>query len=446
MLLFWHQKDLRVEENLALYEAWKIDKKILPVFILSPEEKLGAATKWWLHYSLEALAKDYAKKGAKLVIKKGDPVLILKKLLEKTKAEGIYYNQTFEKREKRVEKAFKGKVASFNGNHLVGIPHFFNKSGKPFAVFTPFYQALKKELHLPKGSPQKFGKVPPLRSDSLTLLPTKKWDTEMKKFWKPGRAGALKRIKNFHAGSYAVSQEKPAVEGTSFLSPHLHFGEVSPAEVWRKIKNPSFRRQLAWREFGAAFVYHFPKTPTQNWNVKFKRFPWTLKPSQLKKWQQGKTGYPLVDASMRQLWKLGWMHNRMRMVVASFLVKDLKIHWKKGAAWFWDTLVDADLGNNTLGWQWVAGCGPDAAPFFRIFNPVLQGEKFDPEGKFVKLYCPELKNLPKKWIHKPWEAPEEVLQKAQVVLGKNYPQPMVDHKVAREEALKAYKTRVQNLR
>ncbi|MCB1081386.1 MAG: deoxyribodipyrimidine photo-lyase, partial [Chlamydiia bacterium] len=204
MLLFWHQKDLRIEENLALYEAWKVDKKILPVFILSPEEKLGAASQWWLHYSLEALAKDYAKKGAKLVIKKGDPVLILKKLLEKTKAEGIYYNQTFEKREKRVEKAFKGKVTSFNGNHLVDISHFFNKSGKPFAVFTPFYQALKKELNLPKGSSKKFGKVPPLRSDSLTLLPKKKWDTEMKKFWKPGRAGALKRIKNFHAGSYAV--------------------------------------------------------------------------------------------------------------------------------------------------------------------------------------------------------------------------------------------------
>lgn len=439
MLVFWHQKDLRIDENLALYEAWKVDKKILSVFILPSDDKLGAASKWWLHYSLEALQKEYRKKGGKLILKKGDPSTILKGLVRKTKAEGVYFNSTFDKREKKVERSL-GKLAfPYNGNHLVDIPNFFNKSGKPFAVFTPFYNALLKEVELPKGSPGRFQTVPSLASDRLTLLPKKNWDKEMKKFWTPGRAGALKRLEEFRSGNYAFQRDKPAVKGTSLLSPHLHFGEVSPAEVWRKVRNATYRKQLAWREFGTAFVVHYPTTPTQNWNEKFDRFKWVSSPAKLKKWQQGKTGYPIVDASMRQLWQLGWMHNRMRMVVASFLVKDLFIHWKKGAAWFWDTLVDADLGNNTMGWQWVAGCGPDAAPFFRIFNPILQGEKFDPDGKFVKQFCPELKKLPAKWIHKPWEAPEDVLEKAGIILGETYPEPIVDHDIARKEALSMYK-------
>jgi deoxyribodipyrimidine photo-lyase len=337
----------------------------------------------------------------------------------------------------------KDKAFPFNGNHLVEIPHFLNKSDKPFAMFAPFYNALKKEIFLPKGSAGRFVKTLPVASENLEalkLLSGKEKKLKFNNFWNPGRAGALSRLKKFRSANYVKNREKPSIQGTSFLSPHLHFGEVSIAEVWRKIKNPSFRRQLAWREFGAAFVYHYPKTPNQNWNAKFNRFSWENSASKFTKWKEGKTGYPIVDASMRQLMKLGWMHNRMRMVVASFLVKDLMLYWKKGAAWFWEMLLDADLGNNTLGWQWVAGCGPDPAPFFRIFNPVLQGKKFDAQGKFIKEYCPELKGLPARWVHEPWEAPEEILEKAKVKLGKNYPKPIVIHDVARKRALKKYQS------
>lgn len=432
--LFWHQEDLRIEQNLALFHAAQEDRQVHPIYILPDREALGEATRWWLHHSLESLKEDYEKRGIRLTLRVGDPIVIFQEL----GAKKVFYNQTFSPKEKRVQKELGKRGRPYNGNHLVHLPDFFNKSGKPFGVFTPFYKALLKEIEFPEIGDISLKPGPNFKSDTLDLLPKKDWVKSIAEVWEPGRAGALKRLKGFRDVAYEIKRDLPAEEGTSRLSPHLHFGEVSPFEVWENTQNEAYQRQLCWREFGTYFVTHYPNTPKANWQDKFDQFPWENNPLALKKWQKGQTGYPIVDAGMRQLWKEGWMHNRVRMIVASFLIKDLFIHWKEGADWFWDTLVDADLGNNTLGWQWVAGSGPDASPFFRVFNPILQGEKFDPEGTYVKTYCPELTHLPPKWIHKPWMAPSEVLQEASVTLGENYPQPIVDHKEMREKALKAF--------
>ncbi|MCB1116712.1 MAG: deoxyribodipyrimidine photo-lyase [Chlamydiia bacterium] len=405
---FWHQEDLRIDQNLALFEAAKEGPHVNPIYILPDREALGEASRWWLHHSLESLKKAYEKRGISLTVRLGDPL----KIFEELGATKIFYNQTFSPVEKKVKRG-----RPFNGNHLVNIPEFFNKSGKPFGIFTPFYKALLKELSFPRIGEVKLKVGETFPSDDLDLLPKKEWIKTLEAVWEPGRAGALKRLKAFRDEAYETKRDLPAVEGTSRLSPHLHFGEVSPFEVWEAATSDAYQRQLCWREFGTYFITHYPHTPTENWQEKFDKFPWEKNPEALKKWQKGKTGYPIIDAGMRQLWKEGWMHNRVRMIVASFLIKDLFIHWKEGAAWFWDTLVDADLGNNTLGWQWVAGSGPDASPFFRIFNPTLQGEKFDPDGTFVKTYCPELTKLPPKWIHKPWEAPREILEHFGIVLN-----------------------------
>lgn len=450
-VIVWHRNDLRIEDNPALIAALKTKEPIISIYIYTPSEEksLGGASKWWLGKSLKSLQQDYMKKGGKLILKRGDPSKVLKQIVQKTKATALYYNTRFDpegiKEDKKIIRGLKIPVETFNGNHLVDPSFFKNKSGKPFLVYAPFWNALQKEYteRIPLKAPQKIKSFSfQVKQDKLPLASNKRWHKKLEKYWDPGRSGAIKNLSAFRkkGAQYEKNRDFPSIQGTSMLSPHLHFGEISPREVWAALKGTkSFLRQLGWREFGISFVYHFPKTPLKNWNQKFDRFPWKTSPALLKKWEKGMTGYPIIDAAMRQLWETGWMHNRLRMVVASFLVKDLFIHWKKGAAWFWDTLVDADLGNNTLGWQWVAGSGPDASPFFRIFNPILQGEKFDPEGKFVREFVPELKNLPKKWIHKPWLAPKEELEKAGVILGKTYPKPIVDHVKAREIALKEYK-------
>lgn len=426
---FWHQEDLRINQNLALFHAAMEDSHVNPIYILPDRKALGETSRWWLHHSLESLKKEYAERGISLTVRIGDPVAIFQEL----GATKVFYNQTFSPLEKKVSHGHP-----FNGNHLVNIPEFFNQSGKPFGVFTPFYKALLKELEFPQIGEVKLQPGQTFPSDDLDLLPKKEWIKTLEEVWKPGRTGALKRLKAFKDEAFETQRDLPAVEGTSRLSPHLHFGEISPFEVWEGTKNEAYQRQLCWREFGTYFVTHYPHTPTKNWQEKFDKFPWEDNPDELKKWQKGETGYPIIDAGMRQLWKEGWMHNRVRMIVASFLIKDLFIHWKEGGAWFWDILVDADLGNNTLGWQWVAGSGLDASPFFRVFNPILQGEKFDPEGAFVKIYCPELSKLPAKWIHKPWIAPSEVFSEAGIKLGDTYPHPIVDRKKMREKALEAF--------
>jgi deoxyribodipyrimidine photo-lyase len=291
--------------------------------------------------------------------------------------------------------------------------------------------------------------------EALQLEPTIDWAAGIRKAWSPGAAGAAAELDRFleeavHA--YPGDRDRPDRAGTSRLSPHLHFGEIGPRSVWHAVKahaelgsvkglvkgSEAYLRELGWREFAHHLLFHFPHTTDKPLREEFLQFPWARKKANSRAWQKGRTGYPIVDAGMRELWETGWMHNRVRMIVASFLVKDLLLPWQEGARWFWDTLVDADLANNTLGWQWTAGCGADAAPFFRVFNPILQGGKFDPDGAYVRRYVPALKEMPAKWSHKPWEAPDDVLEKADVTLGRSYPRPIVDHAEARDKALAAY--------
>ncbi len=268
----------------------------------------------------------------------------------------------------------------------------------------------------------------------LDLEPKIDWAAGIRAAWKPGEEAAQTRLRSFARNAvnhYGSERDRTDRDGTSRMSPHLHFGEMSPLQIWHAVvdapRGESYLRQLAWREFSYHLLCAFPETLGKPFNPQFRHFPWRSNARRLKAWQQGQTGYPMVDAGMRQLWATGWLHNRARMIVASFLVKHLLVRWQDGAAWFLDTLVDADLANNTMGWQWVAGCGVDAAPYFRVFNPVLQGEKFDPGGEYVRSWVPELRDLPSEWIHQPWAAPPLVLAAAGVVLGKTYPQPIVDH-------------------
>lgn len=336
-----------------------------------------------------------------------------------------------------------------------------NKSGRPFQVFTPFWRhclALEDPpaaLPAPRILPAPDQWPASLELDRLKMEPTLNWADGIRATWQPGEAGAAAQLGRFLKESfhgYGEQRNRPDLPGTSRLSPHLHFGEISPRQVWHALRRSAEQRglpqtawrhsqflaELGWREFSHHLLFHFPTTTTEPLRPEFLGFPWRKNPEHLKAWQEGRTGYPLVDAGMRELWTTGWMHNRVRMVAASFLVKDLRISWQEGAAWFWDTLVDADLAQNTLGWQWTAGCGADAAPYFRVFNPTSQGEKFDPNGDYVRKWCPELARIPTAWIHRPSEAAQSILQQAGVALGRNYPTAIVSHAIAREIALEAY--------
>jgi deoxyribodipyrimidine photo-lyase len=470
--LLWFRLDLRLADNPALSAALQGGGPVVPVFIWSPEEEgdwpPGAASKWWLHQSLEAVSADLRALGSQLILRRGPALDTLRALVRETGAGAVYWNRRYElaviARDKQVKAALRQDglmVKSFNAALLHEPWTIRNTSGKPFQVFTRFWEhclALpdpEKALPAPKqmASPKKWPTSLPL--ESLELEPKINWAEGIRAAWQPGEAGAAANLKRFLERAfddYPDGRNRPDLSGTSRLSPHLHFGEISPRQVWhavsrlaarRKLKPNQWRRsqflaEMGWREFAYHLLYHFPHTPAEPLRPEFKKFPWRKKASWLEAWQQGRTGYPIVDAGMRELWATGWMHNRVRMVVASFLVKDLLQPWQDGAAWFWDTLVDADLANNTLGWQWTTGCGADAAPFFRVFNPTIQGEKFDPEGNYVRRWCPELAKLPAKWIHKPAQAPAEVLKSAGVELGRDYPKPIVWHASAREVALEAF--------
>ena len=349
------------------------------------------------------------------------------------------------------------KAESFNGN-LLHEPHLVKTlSGNPFQVFTPFWKNCLANLKFgtPLKAPKKlapFGK--PLKSlevAKLGLLPKIKWDAEMRASWDPTRKGAEKRLKDFVAApvkAYPTDRDIPKLDGTSKLSPYLHFGQISPLEIVDAVRTAGYLgtkggekyvAEVGWREFSQHLIHHFPETPDRPLRKEFEKFPWQPDKKLLRAWQVGRTGYPIVDAGMRQLWQTGWQHNRVRMIAASVLVKHLLQPWQEGAKWYWDTLVDADLGANTMGWQWAGGCGADAAPYFRVFNPVLQGLKFDPDGEYVRRWVPELAKLPTEWIHKPWEAPIHVLAEAGITLGKDYPAPLVGLIEGRDRALKALK-------
>jgi len=444
--LIWFRKDLRLEDNLALYAARK--DNILPLYIY--DEDLGGASKWYLHHALEKLEKELK---TKLCIEKGDPQKIILDLVKRHRIDRVHWNRLYEpkiiKRDQRIKAALKKEdieVESFSGFLLVEPWKTFNKSGKPYQVFTPFWRNLSKiyqhQKPLPKPRSLSFISSKKLSIEDLDLLPKVKWDKDFSEFWLDISFNLKDKckIKNFEIEKYTDQRNFPALRGTSRLSAALHFGQVSPRMLWDKAINlksyslvEPYLRQLAWRDFANNLLFHFPKTVKEPLRPAFKKFPWRKNKKYLTAWQKGLTGYPIVDAGMRELWATGWMHNRVRMIVGSFLVKNLLLHWHHGADWFMDTLVDADLANNTMGWQWIGGCGADAAPYFRVFNPVLQGEKFDKQGKYVRKWIPELEAVPNKWIHKVWLAPEEIQD-----LAKGYVGPIVDLAESRDAALEAY--------
>jgi deoxyribodipyrimidine photo-lyase len=406
-VIVWFRLDLRLADNPALAAAVALGEPVIPVFIWAPEEEgawpPGAASRWWLHHSLAALAKDLGG----LVIRREPSLGALRDIVRETGATAVFWNRRYEPalsaRDTQVKQALLAdglRVESFNSALLFEPWEIKNKSGRPFQVFTPFYRNCLAAHTIPSPVGRVGPSVPrrwpsSLRLEDLHLLPAIDWARGFR--WQPGEAGALRALKQFTGtgvDSYATNRDRPAIAGTSRLSPHLHFGEISPRQIWAATTSEPFRRQLIWREFAHHLLYHFPHTADAPLRPAFARFPWRRDPAGLRAWQRGQTGFPIVDAGLRELWTTGWMHNRVRMIVGSFLVKDLLLPWSAGARWFWDTLVDADLANNTLGWQWVAGCGADAAPFFRIFNPTTQAAKFDPPGAYIRRWttttCPPI--------------------------------------------------------
>ena len=466
--IHWFRQDLRLSDNPALDSAAQYET-LIPIYILdevnSGEFKMGAASKWWLHQSLTKLNESL---DGKLLVYQGNPHEILNKLIEEQEVSYVTWNRCYEPwridRDKEIKRNFEDKhvtVESYSAS-LLWEPWTISKDdGTPYRVFTPFYKKgclNSEEPRLPAGKVDLSNLYSEdLSSDSITdlnLLPTIKWYKSFEDEWNPGEIGAEQNLNSFlDSGllNYKEGRNFPSQEFVSRLSPHLHFGEISPNEVWYRAKTKEgisgiekslahFHSELGWREFSYYLLYHFPDLPNKNFQEKFDIFPWQENEEFLALWQKGNTGYPIVDAGMRELWQTGYMHNRLRMIVGSFLVKNLLIDWRFGERWFWDCLVDADLASNSASWQWVAGSGADAAPYFRIFNPITQGLKFDPEGEYTKKYVPELRDLPNKYLFSPWEAPENILADAGIELGKNYPKPMVDLKLSRETALEAFAT------
>jgi deoxyribodipyrimidine photo-lyase len=458
--IHWFRNDLRLADNPALMHAAETGT-VLPVFIwdavCADELASGGASRWWLHHSLMRLNESL---GGMLSVFRGEPSDVLQQLVQDHGVARVSWNQSYEpggtQRDEQVAASLRArgvKVETFNGSLLWDPEEVLKADGTPYKVFTPFYKrgclnAMPPSKPLNAVKPQYFRDAHSLRIEELNLLPKIPWDAEFSNHWKPGEAGAEHALRLFlkeGIGDYKEGRNYPAQKKISRLSPHLHFGEISVNQVWHQVRKrlPSeevdvFCSELGWREFSASLLVHFPGLPAENLNRTYDAFPWAHNEAALRAWQNGQTGIPMVDAGMRELWRTGFMHNRVRMIAASFLVKNLLIDWRLGAAWFLDTLVDADLANNSASWQWVAGCGADASPFFRIFNPVTQGKKFDPEGAYIRTFVPELGNLPDKYIFCPWEAPEETLREAGVELGGSYPKPIVDLKESRLHALAAY--------
>jgi len=460
--ILWFRKDLRLMDNPALVEA-NLNAEIIPIFILddtNPEEnKMGAASRVWLYHSLKSLNISLQKK---INFYSGDPVKIISELINNYNINGVYWNRCYEPweilRDKKIKdllKIKKVKAKSFNGSLIREPWEVLKEDQTPYKVFTALYKKayLNSDIKVEViNEPTKINYSTKIFSsntlDTLKLLPNLSWADNIIKYWQVGEKNAhLKMTEFFKKGidDYKEGRNFPFKKNVSRLSPHIHFGEISPKQLWVKAKSISsnkntehFVSEICWREFSYYLLYHFPNLPKDNLQKKFNNFPWKENNYYFDSWKKGKTGYPIIDAGMRELYETGYMHNRVRMIVASFLVKNLLIHWHKGERWFWDCLFDADLANNSASWQWVAGSGADAAPYFRIFNPVTQGVKFDVDGQYTKQYVPELKDMPNKYLFSPWEAPDDVLNKANVVLGGNYPKPIIDIKESREKALYSF--------
>jgi deoxyribodipyrimidine photo-lyase len=464
-VIVWFRQDLRLADNPALSAAVESGARILPVYILDDENAgnfaMGGASRWWLHHSLAALDKSL---DGGLLLLKGDAKLILPALVNDVGAACVYWNRCYEpwriQRDADIRKTLMAaeiSVRSSNGSLLFEPMNILKADRTPYKVFTPFFRKGCLGMENPPRQPLPAPKQPKLVTGpagealaDLGLLPDVQWHKEMDVLWQPGEAGAEHRLSRFletGLDNYKEGRNRPDLENVSRLSPHLHFGEISPNRVWYAASETGsenakdlehFHSELGWREFSYNLLYHFPDLPYENLQRKFNRFPWRDDADALTRWQRGMTGVPIVDAGMRELWRTGYMHNRVRMIAASFLVKNLLLDWRHGEKWFRDTLVDADLANNSASWQWVAGCGTDAAPYFRIFNPVTQGNKFDPDGSYVREYVPEVKNLSNRYLHSPWEAPAEELEAAGIMLGADYPLPLVDLKESRQRALDAF--------
>mgnify|MGYP000403933845 CR=1 FL=1 len=466
--IVWFRDDLRIADNPALLAAERRSAPTLAVYVLDEDSDgirpLGAASRWWLHHSLESLGRSLARLGVPLLLRRGPAADVVPDLARVARAGAVYWNRRYGGPEISVDKAVKttlrdeGRTVESFAARLLHEPWALKPaSGPGYKVFTPFWKAARQsgDPRNPLPAPQRMsGARVEVASDWLAdwaLLPSAPdWSGGLAETWTPGEDGARNRLERFldeAIGSYARERDRPDIDATSMLSPHLRFGEISPHQVWHAVHGfrtgesaNKFLSEIGWREFSWHILFHTPDLAERNFSAKFDAFPWRNDPDGLKAWQRGRTGYPIVDAGMRQLWTTGWMHNRVRMVAASFLVKHLLIDWRQGERWFWDTLVDADAANNPSGWQWVAGSGADAAPYFRVFNPTLQGEKFDPDGAYVRHWVPELAGLPTKHIHAPWTAPERVLRDAGMELGATYPEPVVPHAQARERALASFRS------
>lgn len=475
--LYWFRNDLRLADNPALTEAAEAGP-VLCLYILDtgPDRRpIGGASRWWLSRSLDALGEALAAKGGRLVLVRGDPAVLLPRVAAESGIRLITWNRRYEAAEialdRRLKEELSGRgvtVRSFNSQLLNEPWQVTTTTGQPMKVFTPYWRAarLKGDPAAPIPAPKHLSAMPlpdsieamTLPLPDLELEPRKPdWAGGMRAAWAPGEAGAAARLSDFLGGGlggYAENRDRPDRIATSRLSPHLHFGEIGPRQIWHALRHArevgeaagserdaeKFLSEIGWREFSHHLLFHNPDLARRNYDSRFDRFPWQPDETALSRWQRGQTGIPLVDAGMRELWTTGWMHNRVRMVVASFLIKHLLQDWRAGEAWFWDTLVDADAANNAASWQWVAGSGADASPYFRIFNPVTQGETHDPRGAYVRQWVPELAGLSDKDIHQPWKVSDTVLREAGVRIGETYPAPLVDLAYGRQRALDAFAT------
>lgn len=455
--LVWLRQDLRLADNPALYQACRACEHVIPVFIDDPLptsiSQLGAASRVWLHHSLQALDTHLQTLGSRLILRQGAALPVLQQLIASTGATHVYWNRVYDPaslaRDKHIKETLKQtcEVHSFNASLLNEPWEVLKADGTPYKVFTPFWKAMLKHgiQHLPLPIPERMvapANLPDsLPVDALGLLPTIRWDTEMMTHWQVGETAAMQKLLTFlpQGADYKEARNLPAQTGTARLSPHLHFGEISPRQAVYHTEHylqhhpeadgglRHFMQEIGWREFAYHLLYHFPHTQERALDARFDAFPWAEDyDAVLSRWQQGQTGFPIIDAGMRELWQTGWMHNRVRMIVASLLTKNLLVPWQVGEQWFRDTLVDADLASNVFGWQWTAGCGADAAPYFRIFNPILQSQKFDPEGEYIRRWVPELHARDNKQVHLPRELGDGL---------RDYPLPVVDLKASRKRAL-----------
>ena len=473
--LHWFRTDLRLDDNPALRLAAESGELLL-VFVDETDSSLrprGGASAWWLHHALASLATDIQSAGNRLIILRGPAREVIPDLARQHAIARVTWSRRYGAAERELDADIKarlreGGIEAISANsHLLYEPmEITTQAGGPMRVFTPFWRAarMKRPVEAPIPAPEA---LPPALAASipgqlsiadLGLLPTTPdWSGGLAETWQPGEAGAMARLLSFLAGpldGYGENRNRPDMPSTSMLSPHLAWGEISPRRIWQTVEQAAatgetraaradiekFFSELGWREFAYHLLFHYPTLAEANYQPKFDAFPWVSDSAALAAWQRGRTGYPIVDAGMRQLWQTGFMHNRVRMIVASFLIKHLMIDWREGERWFWDTLCDADPANNAASWQWVAGSGADAAPYYRIFNPITQGQKFDPAGDFVRQFVPELAMMPTDFIHRPWEAPSHLLARAGVRLGETYPTPIVSHEMARNRALDAFKS------